>query len=41
MNTEKPLVNRVANSGLVTLNLETYFPKEVVVEFDLKGYLYV
>lgn len=41
MNTEKPLVNRVANSGLITLNLETYFPKEAVVEFDLKDYLYM
>ncbi len=41
MNTEKPLVNRVAKSGLITLNLETYFPKEAVIEFDLKDYLYM
>jgi len=38
---EKPLVNRVASSGLITLNLEEYFPKEVVVSFDLKDYLYM
>jgi len=38
---EKPLVNRVASSGLITLNLEEYFPKEAVVSFDLKDYLYM
>ncbi len=40
MNTEKPLVNRVANSGLITLNLEEYFPKEAVAIFDIKDYLF-
>lgn len=38
---DKPLVNRVAQSGLVTLNLEDYFPKEEIVNFDLKNYLYM
>ena len=38
---EKPLVNRVANSGLITLNLEEFFPKEELVVFDLKDYLYM
>ena len=38
---EKPLVNRVAKSGLITLNLEEYFPSEAVVSFDLKDYLYM
>ncbi|MBT8221188.1 MAG: DUF2480 family protein [Bacteroidia bacterium] len=38
---EKPLVNRVASSGLITLNLEDYFPKEGLVVFDLKDYLYM
>ena len=38
---DKPLVNRVAASGLVTLNLEDFFPKEEVVSFDLKDYLYM
>ncbi|MEM6319331.1 MAG: DUF2480 family protein, partial [Bacteroidota bacterium] len=36
----KPLVNRVAASGLITLNLEDYFPKGEVVVFDLKPYLF-
>jgi hypothetical protein len=38
---EKPLVNRVANSGIITFNLETYFPKEAVMSFDLKDYLFM
>lgn len=41
MNTEKPLVNRVANSGLLTINLEEYYPKGEVVEFDMKDYLFM
>ena len=41
MSEQKPLVNRVANSGLITLNLEDYFPKAEVVVFDLKDYLYM
>lgn len=41
MNTEeKPLINRVANSGLITINLEDFFPKEEVMTFDLKDYLF-
>lgn len=38
---ESPLVNRVANSGLVTLNLEDYYPKNEIVHFDLKDYLFM
>lgn len=34
------LVNRVANSGLITLNLELYFPKAEMVIFDIKDYLF-
>lgn len=41
MNTDKPLVNRVANSGLVTINLEEFYPKGDIVEFDLKDYLFM
>jgi hypothetical protein len=42
MNTiDKPLVNRVAASGLITINLEDYFPTGEVVNFDLKDYLYM
>lgn len=38
---DKPLVNRVAASGLITINLEDFFPKEEVVAFDLKDYLFM
>ncbi|MBK9108827.1 MAG: DUF2480 family protein [Saprospiraceae bacterium] len=34
------LVNRVAQSGLITLKLEDYFPDKTVYEFDLKDYLF-
>lgn len=40
MNTEKPLINRVANSGLVTINLEDYYPRTPTAIFDLKDYLF-
>ena len=36
---DKPLVNRVAQSGLITINLEDYFPQDPVIEFDLKNFL--
>src|SRR5829696_6695981 len=35
------IVNRVANSGLITLNLEEYLPKEETLVFDLKGHLFM
>lgn len=38
--TDKPLVNRVANSGLVTINLEDHYPQQEIVSFDLKDYLF-
>ena len=42
MNTiEKPLVNKVANSSLITLNLEDYFPNGEVAIFDIKDYLFM
>lgn len=34
------LVNRVANSGIITLNLEDYFPVEEIITFDIKDYLF-
>lgn len=37
----EPLVNRVANSGLITINLEDFFPAEEVMVFDLKDYLFM
>lgn len=37
---DKPLVNRVANSGIITINLEDYFPKAELVVFDIKDFLF-
>lgn len=37
---EKEIVNRVANSALITLNLETLFPAIEIVEFDMKDLLF-
>ncbi len=41
METEKTLVNRVAESGLITLNLEKFFPDGEIAVFDLKEYLFM
>lgn len=35
------LVNKVAESGLITLNLEAYLPKGELVTFDLKDHLFM
>ena len=34
------LVNKIAQSGLITLDLEDFFPKEEIVEFDIKDFLF-
>jgi len=34
------LVNRVANSGIITINLEEYYPHEKIVTIDIKDYLF-
>ena len=34
------IVNRVANSGLVTIDLEDFLPKEEIQVFDLKDHLF-
>ena len=34
------IVNRVANSGLVTIDLEYFLPKEQIEVFDLKDHLF-
>ncbi|RYD82897.1 MAG: DUF2480 family protein [Sphingobacteriales bacterium] len=34
-------VNKVAESGIITLNLEDYYPKEEVKLFDMKDYLFM
>ena len=36
----KPLVNRVAQSGIITLNLEDHLPEQEILSFDLKDYLF-
>lgn len=38
--TDKPLVNRVAQSSLITINLEKFFPAERIISFDLKDFLF-
>lgn len=35
------IVNRVANSGILTINLEEYYPTHGMVTFDIKDYLYM
>ncbi|NET35482.1 MAG: DUF2480 family protein [Cyanothece sp. SIO1E1] len=40
MSVDKPLVNKVAASGLITIKLEEFLPKESIVELDLKDYLF-
>lgn len=35
------LINKVAESGLVTLDLETYYPKGETMVFDLKDFLFM
>jgi hypothetical protein len=37
---EETIVNRVAKSGIVSIDLEEYFPKEEIVEFDIKDWLF-
>ena len=38
---DKPLVNRIANSGLINFNLEEHYPTAEFQVFDLKEYLYM
>ncbi len=35
------IINKVAQSPLITLDLEEYYPREKIVVFDLKGYLFM
>ena len=37
---DEVIINRVANSGLVTIDLEDYLPKEQIEVFDLKDHLF-
>ena len=37
---EKPLINKIAQSGLITIDLEKFYPTEEWVEIDLADYLF-
>lgn len=37
----EPFVNKVAESGLITLDLETWYPKADTAVFDLKDHLFM
>ncbi len=37
----KPLINRVASSGLITINLENFFPEAEIVALDIKQFLFM
>ena len=38
---EDIIINKVAQSGIITFELEKYYPKQEIVEFDLKEYLFM
>jgi hypothetical protein len=38
---DKEIVNRVASSSLLTIDLEEFYPQEEIVLFDLKPFLYM
>ena len=38
---EDVIINKVAQSGLITVDIENYFPTEKTVFFDLKNYLFM
>src|ERR1700712_5076332 len=38
---DNAIINKVAESGLLELNLEQFYPKEEVEVFDLKDYLFM
>lgn len=38
---EEVMINKVAESGIITLNLEDYYPQGETVVFDLKDYLFM
>ena len=38
---QETILNKVADSGIITINLEDYYPKETIAVFDLKDYLFM
>jgi hypothetical protein len=41
INMNEPIVNKVADSGLISLDLETYYPRGETVVFDMKDHLFM
>jgi hypothetical protein len=37
----EPIVNKVAESGIITLDLEQFYPKEAIAVFDMKDHLFM
>lgn len=37
----EPLINKVAESGLITLDLEKWYPRDETAVFDMKDYLFM
>lgn len=35
------IINKVADSGLITINLEAFYPNEDILVFDLKNFLFM
>ena len=35
------IINKVAESGIITLDLEMYYPKQAFEIFDMKEYLFM
>ena len=38
---QEPIINKVAESGLITIDLEKFYPKGETMVFDLKDYLFM
>ena len=41
MDMEDIIINKVSESGLLTIDLEGYFPKEEIIGFDLTPFLFM
>ncbi|MBL7747625.1 MAG: DUF2480 family protein [Chitinophagaceae bacterium] len=37
----EPFINKVAESGLITIDLESWYPKDETAVFDMKDYLFM
>jgi len=38
---DETIINKVSESSIITVNLEDYYPKEEMVVFDMKDYLFM